>query len=440
MVGGAGPWAGANPLAARIRPCYDEPATPVTTKHPLITIWDTSAGRARGGRVAGAVHAALLAGTLATAASAQVITESTPTGATPPTAPVRRTYHHIHQRRPTTLSRGNTAVGSTSAAPRLLWRTLLHRSDGTPAPAGNAVVATAGSGVYALDADGHTLSMTEIGPTQDTPAVDDNRIYVGTDRGAFYGLDRRTSKVLYKFTGAGDSVLTSPAMGGGRVYFESSDNYVYGLAALNGGQIWKFFRPDGSLGYSSPVFVDNALYVCGDSALYRLDPATGTQVWHTPVGGKSLSTPSVDANRIIVGSDGAGLTALAPSDGHPLWSYAGRGEHEWFGAPTTADGAVYVGSHGRYLYAVDAATGKPKWAAALPGPSGAAPAVDAVRHVVYVTSTTATDAPTLSAFDTRTGVKQWEYKAGSVTGGAVVSGDRLYLISTTGYFYCFALR
>jgi outer membrane protein assembly factor BamB len=236
---------------------------------------------------------------------------------------------------------------------------------------------------------------------------------------------------------------------------------VYGLAASTGGQIWKFIRPDGSLGYAAPVYVPaeavtlvanaatqqptfsgdtDALVVCGDTTVYRLDPANGHQVWHTPVGGKSLATPAVGGGRVYVGGDGPGLTALALGDGHQIWAFAGKSDHDWFGAPLLADGILYVATHNRFVYAVDAATGAPRWSTRLMTPGNVAPALDAKRHVLYVTTTTFGDNATLTALDSRSGTKLWETKIGPINGSPVLSGDKLYVGATSGYFYCYGLR
>ena len=305
---------------------------------------------------------------------------------------------------------GGAKPASAFVAPRLLWRTLLQRCDAAPATEGDPIFVTAGNAFYALDAGGHTLRMTEVGATEATPLLDTTRVYFGTSRGVVYSVDRTSGHSLWKFTGATDAVLTAPAVGAGRLYVESSDNNVYGLAARTGGQIWKFMRPDGSLGYASPVFAPagaltiavnpatqqpsfvggsgDALFACGDNTVYRLDPASGHAVWHTPVGGKSLSTPALGAGRLYVGGDGPGLTALAASDGHQVWSFAGMGDREWFGAPLFADGAVYVATTARYVYAVDAATGKKRWNTRLTDGRHHLPwSLDARRHVLYVATT-----------------------------------------------------
>ena len=192
------------------------------------------------------------------------------------------------------------------------------------------------------------------------------------------------------------------------------------------------------------AILDNgAVFVCGENTLYKLGASDGKEIWRTPVGGKSLGTPSVDGSRVFVGGDGAGITALDAQTGKALWTFGGlpgtsplgATSGEWFGPPLAAGGTVYVSTYGRFVYALDAQTGRVRWSARVLGAALARPALDAKRSVLYVTSITFRDNPTVTAFDTRTGAKLWEAKAGYVAAPPVLAGDRVYVASTNGYLY-----
>jgi outer membrane protein assembly factor BamB len=333
-----------------------------------------------------------------------------------------------------------TPAAPRFVAPRLLWKTFLRRCDSTPVVDDGVIFTGAGSYLYALDNGGRTLWAAETGNQQSSPALGDNdRVYIGSDRGVVYAANRRGGQIAWRFT-AGNTILTRPAVGGGRVYAESTDNNVYALDAARGTLRWKFTRPDGSLGYSSPVYTRDGLFVCGESTLYCLDPASGKENWRVPLGGRSLSTPAVGGRRVFVGGEGgdAGISAVS-TDGKPLWSFAGKAAGDWFGAPLYAEGTVYVSTYRRYVYALDAATGKPRWEARLLGSALAAPALDAARGVLYVTSATFRDNPTLTALDRRTGRVLWSFRAGYLSESPAVAGDRLYVGSTNGSFFAFDL-
>jgi outer membrane protein assembly factor BamB len=328
--------------------------------------------------------------------------------------------------------------------PRPLWKTFLHRVEGTPAIDDRSAFVAGDTSVYEIDNGGRTLWETPVGLMHGSPALDDTRVYIGTNPGSVFALDRSTGSAVWQTPVAAGTILTQPAVSGGLVAVESTDNYIYALDATSGHVNWKFERPDGSLGYSAPVFDADGkrLYDCGETTLYCLNPANGHERWHSYIGGKSSSTPEVAEGRVFVGGDGTGLSAFAADSGSLAWSFKGDRADDWFGAPLAADGAVFVGTYERYVYAIDAATGKMRWSYRLGGSALARPAFDSRRSVLYVTSSAATtsDEPTLSAFDTKTGKLLASFHIGPVTGGPAVERDRLTVGSTAGFFYAFSLE
>ena len=323
--------------------------------------------------------------------------------------------------------------------PTLAWKTFLRRVDGTPALAERTSFLPAGNYLYQIDSGGRTLWAVETGDVQSSPALDTTRAYVGSDKGVLYSINRKNGQVAWQFA-ASSSILTRPAVSGDTVIIESSDNSLYGIDAAGGKQKWKFPRPDGSLGYSSPrVGGTDSLYICGETTLYRLNTETGKEKWHTYIGGKSASSPDIGGGRVYVGGDGTGLSAFSQDTGLSLWNFKGSKNTDWFGAPLYAEGTVYVATYSRYVYAVDAPTGNLKWSYRLLGGSLSQPVLDTKRGVLYITSNTFHDNPTITALDIKTGKSLWSYKAGYISGSPVISGDRLYVGSTAGYYHCFTL-
>jgi eukaryotic-like serine/threonine-protein kinase len=326
--------------------------------------------------------------------------------------------------------------------PTLLWKTFLRRVDGTPALVGMVSFIGAGNYLHQLDSGGRTLWATETGNQQSTPVYDEKRVYIGSDRGNLYAISRQTGKEVWKYpAGENATIVTQPAVGAGRVYFEATDDNVYAVEAVTGTLKWKFTRPDGSLGYSSPVFANDRVYVCGETTLYCLDAETGEEKWKAYLGGKSQGTPVVDGETVYVGGDGTGLSAVNATNGEIRWTFKGKSDKDWFGTPLVAGGLVYVTTYNRYVYALDPdAKGRQKWVYQLLGNSLSRPAYDPKRKVVYVSSITFRDNPTLTALDARAGKKLWDYKMGYVNGSPVVEGDRLFVGSTNGYYYAFSLK
>lgn len=325
-------------------------------------------------------------------------------------------------------------------APKLLWKTFLRRCDSTPAAVADVVYTGAGSYLYQLDSGGRTLWATETGSQQSSPALDDRRVYIGSDRGILYALNRRTGQAAWRYAPGGtNTFLTPPTLGGGRVYVEGTDNNVYAVDAATGTLRWKFTRPDGSLGYAAPRYTRDSLLACGESNLYCLNPATGEERWRVVVGGKSLASPALGGRRLFTGGDGSGLNAFSEA-GKRLWTFPGAAEADWFGQPLYTGGTVYAGTYQRYVYAVDAVTGKRKWSARITGPALPAPVLDAARNALYVATQTFRGNATLWALDARTGRTLWSFKGGSINKSPAILGDRLYAGSLDGYLYAFALK
>lgn len=346
---------------------------------------------------------------------------------------------------PTPAPQGGQALPSeaTPWQPTLLWRTSVKRGEGTAAVGKEAAYVAGGSAVHRFNSEGRTDWSTEIGPTVAEVTLDARRVYVGSERGTVYALDRTNGAVAWKAT-LGSTVRMAPAVIGDRLVVECLDNYVYGLELLTGTIKWKFYRPDGSLGYAAPTAGPaGSVLVCGESTLYRLSATTGEETWRTPLGGKALGTPVLSGERVYVAGDGAGVVALDAETGERRWRFRVGDEKtgpDWFGPPLVVGKTLYVSSYRRNVYALDTTSGKVKWSTKVLGPALARPALDEKRNVLYLSSLTYKDNPTLTALNARTGGSVWDYKLGSLQAAPALAGGRLYLASTNGYFYAFSIQ
>ena len=344
---------------------------------------------------------------------------------------------------PTPAPEEGTRPDPPAWRPSLLWRTSIKRGEGTAASGKEGVYVTGATTVHRFNSEGRTDWSTEIGSTQSDIALDSRRVYVGSERGTVYALDRQSGAVTWKTLLTG-SVRMAPLVLGERVVVESMDNVVYCLEVATGTVSWKFVRPDGSLGYSAPVpGPSGSLLVCGESTVYRLNAATGKEIWRSTVGGRSLATPTFAEGRVYVAGDGAGVVALDAETGERRWRFKVENDKtgpDWFGAPLCAGSTLYVSTYRRNVYALAAATGKVKWSTKVLGPALARPALDEKRGVLYLSSATFRDNSTLAALSARTGNPVWDYKLGSLAAAPTLFGGRLYLASTNGYFYAFSIQ
>ena len=327
--------------------------------------------------------------------------------------------------------------------PTLLWRTTVKRGEGTAAIGKEGAFVAGGASVHRFNSEGRTDWSTEIGVTLAEVTLDAKRVYVGSERGTVYALDRQGGAVVWKAT-LGNAVRMAPAVIGERLVVESLDNYIYGLELATGTVKWKFLRTDGSLGYAAPCpGPAGSVLVCGESTVYRLNAATGKEIWRSTVGGKALGTPALSDGLVYVAGDGAGVVALDVETGERRWRFRVGDEKtgpDWFGAPLIAGKTLYVSSYRRNVYALEATTGRVKWSNKILGSALSRPALDEKRGLLYLSSTTYRDNPTLTALSARTGTQVWDYKLGSLMAAPTLSGVRLYLASTNGNFYAFSIQ
>ncbi|MCX6366004.1 MAG: PQQ-binding-like beta-propeller repeat protein [Armatimonadetes bacterium] len=371
---------------------------------------------------------------IALLALGQVSLKATPVPKTTPTP------------RPTVTTAPKSIVAPQEPAPwepSLLWRTSIKRGEGTAAIGKDGAFVTGATMVHRFNKEGRTDWSTEIGATQSELALDAKRVYVGSERGTVYALDRQSGAVAWKTT-LGGSVRMSPAVIGQQVIFESSDNGVYGVDRVTGAQKWRFVRPDGALGYSAPVAgPEGSVFICGESVVYRLNAETGQELWRSSVGGKALGTVSYANGRVYVAGDGAGVIALDAETGERRWRFKVENDKtgpDWFGSPLIVGSTLYVSTYRRNVYALETTTGKVRWSTKVLGPALSRPALDEKRGVLYLSSGTYRDNPTLTALNAKTGAQVWDYKLGYTAAAPTLSGGRLYLASTNGYFYAFSIQ
>ena len=124
---------------------------------------------------------------------------------------------------------------------------------------------------------------------------------------------------------------------------------------------------------SSPTISATTVYVgSGDGNLYALELSTGRKLWQFPTGGRVRSTPAVDQGVVYVGSMDGKLYALDAATGKGLWTFetegvridqqkAGFDRRSIVSSPAVSGDLVFVGSRDARLYAVDRKTGRERW-------------------------------------------------------------------------------
>ncbi len=194
-------------------------------------------------------------------------------------------------------------------------------------------------------ADGALLWDFPVGPTFATPAMDDERAYVGTRDGVLFALHLAGASEEAHF-GYSDTA---------RVAWQH-----YAGAAMN----------------RAPCVTDDAVLVgANDGTVACLEKRTGKQRWRTDTGDREprafqlFSTPTVAAGRVFVGTAARTLACLDATTGEVCWR---RATPDWVRArPVVTDEGVMAATLDGRITCFDARDPEapPRWQV-RPGPFG----------------------------------------------------------------------
>jgi len=149
------------------------------------------------------------------------------------------------------------------------------------------------------------------------PAIDDIRVYVGSDRGILWALNQSDGTVVWKhqigFHPKGKGIFSSPVVYDGTVYFGGYDGNVYALDAATGAKKWMSLEADwvGSSPAIAPEI--DRLFIGLEFGLWRrrggiaaIDMDTGATRWHyTDMPCYTHSTPRYisEHRQVAIGSN-----------------------------------------------------------------------------------------------------------------------------------------
>jgi outer membrane protein assembly factor BamB len=202
-----------------------------------------------------------------------------------------------------------------------------------------------------------------IGPSESSPLVHGNIVYVGDWNGDVSAFSTATGRRWWTFH-AGGKVKDGLAYAGGKVFFGAYDSYVYALDAGNGKLIWKTqaqprFGHQGTF-YATPAVAYDRVYIGStDGKMYSFGATTGKLRWSQSTGGYVYSSAAVWRQRVYVGSYDGTFFCLDAATGDIKWQFKANGPVS--GSPTVLAGRVYFATLKDRTYAVNALTGRLLW-------------------------------------------------------------------------------
>jgi outer membrane protein assembly factor BamB len=203
----------------------------------------------------------------------------------------------------------------------------------------------------------------KMGPSETSPLLVGNHLYVGDWRGKVYELDARTGKTLWTFSTRG-AIKGAIAYSGGHLYAGSYDGHVYALNAKTGKLLWRASSDQRLFGrgrfYSTPAVAYGRVYIGGtDHTVYSFGAKTGKRRWSYVTGGYVYGSPAVWNRRVYVGSYDQWFYALDAATGKLVWRFHANGPIS--GSANVVDGVVYFATLKGRTYGLDTRTGKLLW-------------------------------------------------------------------------------
>lgn len=276
-----------------------------------------------------------------------------------------------------------------------------------------------------------------------SPVVYEDRVIVGSCDSNLYAIDKISGKIIWKFKAKG-AIRSTVAIDSNSLYFVCSDGKLYALNTETGKKRWAF-ATDGERLYdtwdyfhSSPTICDGIVYFgSGDHHIYAVNGRTGALSWKFQTGGIVHASPTLAADRLLVGSFDGYFYCLEKS-GKLRWKFKTVGERYFpkgeiqFHA-VAIDSTVYFGSRDFNIYALNSKDGSGYWVYHQPGSWTSVPSLSGEKLLM-----TMSDSYSILALDRIHGTKLVEPQVPLNTfSSAAVAGSKAFFGTLDGIVYLF---
>jgi outer membrane protein assembly factor BamB len=234
-----------------------------------------------------------------------------------------------------------------------------------------------------------TLNVGVHSAVKSSPIGDDRRVFVGSDAGWFYAIDRLSKQVLWRIylPGARRGIHSNPIVQGDRVWIGDYSGRLFSLSAESGEIRW--FRQLGNTIGASPLLDGEFLYANVETTpfngyLMKIEKRSGEVVWKSPaIGEQSHSSPAMsdDGRTLYLGANNKMFFAISEADGSILWRTELQAEVK--GAPVFFEGQVYTIDMLGNAYVLNAANGKLVSTRKLNSVAMSSPALDRDARKIY---------------------------------------------------------
>ncbi|GAB7095290.1 hypothetical protein JCM30237_24430 [Halolamina litorea] len=323
-----------------------------------------------------------------------------------------------------------------------------------------------------------------LGAIASAPAVVGDSVYLGSEDGKVYSVDREDGSIQWEFEAEG-GVRAGIAVRQGQVYAGDNTGQLYALST-DGAELWSYASPDAALYHPitatndyiaflgtggagdfphlhvlnhdgeevyiagpfgvadrdvtafqpvSPAIGGDTVYVPASDGLIAIDVQEAEVVWSE--GAYLTSSPAL-SERSLIGSSFGGISSASTSDGSTSWSYGISDDEVYFNESmssavigrTVVTAASDRDNEVTYVYANDFVDGDLNWKARISANTNASVVAD--ETYAYVADLSGT----VHAYNIDTGAEAWTLDLETnVWGELAVADGVLYVPGADGYLY-----
>jgi len=185
------------------------------------------------------------------------------------------------------------------------------------------------------------------GQIRSSPAIGENVLVVGCDKGMVYAVSNKTGNLQWKFE-TGASIAATPILWQNFVLVGSTDSLFYALDLAQGDMVW-LFKADSPLYQSAATDGEHVVFGAGSGMLYCLTLKDGREKWRFHANSVISTAPVIAGNMVYFGSLDKHYYGVRMNDGEQLWSYETEGRIRT--SPVVWGAYLFGASEDRHLYA-----------------------------------------------------------------------------------------
>ena len=256
------------------------------------------------------------------------------------------------------------------------------------------------------------------------PAVRDNIVFFGSEKGMVHAYDATTQQVKWKFQDKDHSFVTYPLLDRDLLFFYAFDRGLYAFVADTGEVKWLYKFKKGI--FTTAVAGDRLIVLTDTGRLIALERETGAERWNVDAGRDAIG-PQVLGDQIFLHYDGGEIRSYSAVDGTLGWK--SKDVPRSGSDAALHNGLVYYSGKEMDVVALDAKTGAEKLRFKITRPCSA-PLI--AGELVYVRC----EDNKVHALSTATLEQVWELKNGNkYPPSFVVENGVMYSLGQDGYMH-----